>query len=79
MLKKTSGSNRTVQKPNDRVRTVQNLKKNAVDVERVFSSLSHVITKFRSKLNDNVIDDILFLKNYFKHLDKYKIEFDLNF
>ena len=47
----------------------------SVDVERVFSSLGLMITKFRSRLSDEAIDDYLFLKHYFRNLEVYKVDF----
>lgn len=51
------------------------IKVSSVDIERVFSSCSLIVTKFRSRLSDSNIDMYLFLKHYFRNLDMYKKDF----
>lgn len=54
---------------------IKQIKVSSVDVERVFSSLGLMITKFRSRLSDETIDHYLFLKHYFRNLEVYKADF----
>lgn len=43
-----------------------NIKASTVDVERIFSGSKFVITDLRSLLDDDLVDNIVFLKEYFK-------------
>lgn len=52
-----------------------NIKISPVDIERVFSSCSLIVTKFRTHLSDSNIDSYLFLKHYFRNLEAYKKDF----
>ena len=51
------------------------IKVSSVDVERVFSSLGLIITKFRTRLADSTIDSYLFLKHYFRRAANYVKDF----
>lgn len=43
-----------------------NIKASSCDVERLFSSSVQVVNRLRTSLNDDTIDNIMFLKNYRK-------------
>ena len=59
---------------------MKRIKVSSVDVERVFSSLGLMITKFRSRLNDGTIDNYLLLKHYFRNISGYKeLDLDISF
>lgn len=46
-----------------------------VDIERQFSASGYIIKKFRIKLSDSTLDDIMFLKGYLENFELYKTEF----
>lgn len=52
------------------------IKATSVDVERIFSSSGLIVKKLRTRLSDQSIDNLLFLKHYFKNLDSYKQQFN---
>ena len=56
---------------------IQSVKVSSVDVERVFSSVGIMVTKFRSRLSDETVDSYLFLKHFFRNFELYEEFSDL--
>lgn len=48
---------------------LKNIKPTSVEAERVFSSSGYICNKVRSRLNDETLSNICFLKSYFLQLD----------
>lgn len=56
---------------------IQSVKVSSVDVERVFSSVGIMVTKFRSRLSDETADSYHFLKHFFRNFELYEEFSDL--
>ena len=39
-----------------------------MEAERVFSSVGNVVTKLRTRLNDETVNALVFLKNYYSYV-----------
>lgn len=49
---------------------LKTIKPTSVESERAFSSAGYICNKVRARMSDSTLDDICFLRSYFRELDK---------